>query len=105
MNRSQCSVVKLAVLCVEGSEGRERGRVDQTQGLGRDVLSSPSPSYSRKRGVEKVDSATLLLSFNPRLPGQFSLMAPYSVSFSRVIFTALFHHLGLFPRDGHSLPS
>lgn len=62
--------------------------MDQTQGLGRDVLSSPSPSYSWKSGVEKVGSATLFPSFNPRVPRECFPMAMHAISSSGVRFTS-----------------
>lgn len=95
----KCSAAKLVVLCVEGSEGGGGGRVDQTQGLGRDVLSSPSQA-TPGRAVWR----TLLLSSSPStqgFPGEFSLMAPRSILPFGLVLPSLFHHLGLFPRDGH----
>lgn len=87
----ECPVIKLAVLCVDSSRGGGAGKVAQTPGLGRDLLSFLHLLQATPGG-EARGERPLLLDPSPStkaggFSGELSLMALHSVSPSGAVFT------------------
>lgn len=88
----ECPVIKLAVLCVDSSRGGGAGKVAQTPGLGRDLLSFLHLLQATPGG-EARGERPLLLDPSPStkaggFSGELSLMALHSVSPSGAVFTS-----------------